>query len=50
LQYWYKKKQTKCPRKLFLTDLAAEIKLWQEDGKEVIVLADMNKDVLAPDT
>jgi len=34
---------------LFLTDLTAEIKLWQEEGEEVIVLADMNEDVLAPD-
>jgi len=46
LHYWYKHKQTKCPRMVFLTDLAAKIKTWQDKGEDVIVLADMNKDVL----
>ncbi len=49
LRYWYKHKQTKCPKTLFLNNLAKEIQQWQEEGDKVIVLADMNEDVLAPE-
>jgi len=47
LHYWYKNKQTKCPKALFLSDLATETQQWQEEGDNIIVLADMNEDVLA---
>jgi len=49
LRYWYKHKQTKCPKALFFSNLAKEIQQWQEEGDKVIVLADMNKDVLSSD-
>jgi len=49
LHYWYKQKQTKCPKAIFLSDLATEIQQWQEEGDKVIVLVDMNKDVLSSD-
>jgi len=49
LRYCYKHKQTKCPKVLFLSNLANKKQHWQEEGNEVIVLADMNEDVLSAD-
>jgi len=34
-----------CPRARFLKDLSQEVTQWTVDSEEVIVLADMNKDV-----
>jgi len=48
-QVWVRAKQKiwTCPRKQFLQELSQEIIQWMEAREEVIVLADMNKDVLA---
>jgi len=49
LHYRYNKKIYTCSRTTFLQDLIQEIKQWTEEGEEIIVLADMNKDLTAKD-
>jgi len=44
-----KHKSWVCPQTRFLQDLRQEILQWTMEGKEVIVLADMNKDISAKD-
>jgi len=50
-QVWAGSKQKlwTCPLKRFLQDLSQEINAWTEAREEIIVLAVMNKDVLAKD-
>jgi len=49
LHHGYKTKNYTCLRTKFLQDLSKDIQKWTEEGEEIIVLADMNKDVVAKD-
>ncbi len=50
LRFWYKNKQLLCLQDKFLQDLAAEVREWQLEGEEVLIMADMNEDVLVDNT
>ncbi len=40
--------RNECPREAVLTDLASEVRNWQEEGDSIIILTDFNEDVRSP--
>jgi len=48
VHFWSRKNLDCCPRLKLLEDLKEEIHNWQEAGEQVILLADMNEEVMAP--
>jgi len=40
--------RNECPRAAVLTDLTLEVRNWQEEGDEIILLTDFNEDVRSP--
>jgi len=47
IRHWSAQNIDCCPHEKLLADLKAEVALWQAEGDQVIILADMNEDVNA---
>ncbi len=47
VRHWSKQGINRCPKEQFLQDLEKNIAQWQEEGDQIAVMADMNKDVQA---
>jgi len=45
--FWTSKRLNCCPRSKWLIDLQQQIAQWQEEGNNIVLLADMNDDVLS---
>jgi len=48
VRYWSAQNNDCCPRDKLLADLKEAIAMWQAEGDQVLILADMNEDVNAP--